>query len=44
VIEIKETIQSMEYFDKLADGLPIFIAGSTWPADEFILKDFLRSA
>ena len=42
VMDIARQPKSLEFFDK-NEGKPILVAGSTWPADEFILKDFIRS-
>ena len=44
VMDIVSNHQPVEYFDQIARRpRPVFIAGSTWPADEFILKDFLKN-
>lgn len=42
VMDIVSNHRPIEYFDQIR-ARPLFIAGSTWPADEFILKDFLKN-
>ncbi|MEP7324081.1 MAG: glycosyltransferase N-terminal domain-containing protein, partial [Saprospiraceae bacterium] len=42
VLDLLSGIHPLEYFDSNTQCQPILVAGSTWPADEFVLKDFLK--